>query len=99
MLSNQQLEWNKENLRSVRMRLGWSRSDMARRLNCLCSDIESWEDGRTLVTTEIKSDLEMILSQANFCNEEVRCSPVAEIELTKSSLSQIEFSRVKADLE
>lgn len=99
MQDNQSLDWNKDKLRSVRMSLGWSRSDMARRLHCLCSDIESWEEGTSAVDANIQSDLEMILSQANFCTEEVRCSPVAEIELSKNSLNQIEFSRVKADLE
>lgn len=100
MLDNnqQQLDWNKESLRDLRLRLGWSRSDLARRLHCSVGDIEAWEEGRRTVESAICGDLEIILRQAEACSDEVKYTPAAENELDKNALEQIDFTRVKAEL-
>lgn len=100
MLENSH-EWNKENIRALRLRLGWSRSDMARRLKCELTDIVAWEDGSAelLFTPQIKGELALIYRQADECSDEVRFTPACENECDKNALSQIDFSRVKAELE
>lgn len=99
MLDNKIVEWNRESLRSLRLRLGWSRSDLARRLHCSSEDIEAWEEGRRPVDASFNGDLEIVLRQAEVCCDEVKYAPAAEAELDKSALEQIDFARVKADLE
>lgn len=99
MIDNQSLDWNKESLRELRLRMGWSRSDLARRLNCSTELIESFEEGRLSVTALLRGELELLWYQAEACCEEVRYTPVAENELEKTSLEQIDFSRLKAELE
>ena len=98
-LENQMLDWNKESLRDLRLRLGWSRSDLARRLHCSSEEIESLEEGRSLVAGALKGELEIIRRQAEACSDEVMFMPAAEAQLDKTALEQIDFSRVKADLE
>lgn len=99
MLENQKLDWNKESLHNLRLRLGWSRSDLARRLHCSSEDIEALEAGHRLIDGMLKGELEILRRQAEACCDEVMYTPAAEAELDKKALEQIDFSRVKADLE
>lgn len=99
MLENQMLDWNKESLHKLRLRLGWSRSDLARRLHCSSVDIEALETGHRSIEGALKGELEILLRQAEACCDEVMYTPAAEAELDKKALEQIDFSRVKADLE
>nr|BFD58567.1 hypothetical protein CKG001_06740 [Bdellovibrio sp. CKG001]BFD61995.1 hypothetical protein BdHM001_06760 [Bdellovibrio sp. HM001]BFD65834.1 hypothetical protein HAGR004_08560 [Bdellovibrio sp. HAGR004] len=99
MLENQMLDWTKESLHTLRLRLGWSRSDLARRLNCSSLDVEALEAGHRSIEGALKGQLEILLRQAEACCDEVMYTPAAEAELDKKALEQIDFSRVKADLE
>jgi ribosome-binding protein aMBF1 (putative translation factor) len=91
--------WSKENIRQLRLRMGWSRSDIARRLQCSVEEIELCEDGKKIVNSHLKSELEILLRQAEAYSDEVRFAPSAENICDKDALEQIEFSRVKAELE
>lgn len=99
MIDNYSLEWNRESLRALRLRLGWSKSDMARRLKCTLTEVDSWEDGSQAVEIQMKGELEIMYRQCQECSDEVKYSPVSEMALDKNALEQIEFARVKADLE
>lgn len=99
MLDNQNSEWTKENLRSLRLRLGWTRSDLARRLGCTQDIVASMEDGSLEIDLSAQGDLQVILRHAETCSDEVKNTPACENEMDRSALEQVEFSRVKADLE
>lgn len=99
MLENYSLEWNRESLRALRLRLGWSRSDMARRLQCDLTEVEAWEEGNGEFEIQVKGELEILYRQAEECSDEVRYTPACENECDKNALDQVDFSRVKADLE
>jgi transcriptional regulator with XRE-family HTH domain len=90
--------WNPEHIVTLRRRLGWSKSDLARRLHCETTEVEAWEQGSP-VTTAVQGLLEVISRQADACFDEVKYSPVAECELDKTSLSQIDFSKFKEEFE
>ncbi len=98
MVDNQ-FEWNKEALRVLRLRMGWSKSDLARRLQCSSQDVDSLEEGKTLIEISLKNQLELLLRQADACSDEVKYAPVAENTCDKKALEQIDFSRIKAGLE
>ncbi|WII73474.1 helix-turn-helix transcriptional regulator [Bdellovibrio sp. 22V] len=99
MIDNHSLSWDKEALRSLRLRLGWSRSDLARHLHCSSEQVELMEDGTRQIDTSLRGQLELILRQAEACCDEVKFTPVAENECDKKALEQIDFSRVRAELE
>ncbi len=98
MLDNHSVDWNKESLRSLRLRMGWSKSDLARRLDVSCQEVDSWEEGQS-IQAKHKGILEVLLHQAEACSEETRMATAAESKLEKTALEQIDFTLVKADLE
>lgn len=99
MVENNTTEWNRESLRALRIRMGWCKSDLARRLQCSSEDIELWEEGIRRIEVSMIGELELLLRQAEAVCDEVKHTPVAENQCEKNALEQIEFSRVKADLE
>lgn len=99
MVENYVSRWSKENIRTLRLRLGWSKSELAYRLHCSPEMVESWENQSCPMDLAISSELEIILRHAEACSDEVQFTPVAENQCDKKALEQIDFSRVKADLE
>lgn len=96
---NEVLRWNKNTVRSLRLRLGWSRSELAHRLHCALTDIEAWEEGDVRVDAPVTSQLEILLRQAEAYSDEVHFTPAAECQCEEKALEQINFSQVKADFE
>ena len=92
-------DWTKKSIRSLRLRLGWSQADLARRLSCASSDIELWEAGQSSPNPRIANELFMIAKQADACSHEVHTSPLAESMCDRKALGQIGFSDVKEDIE
>ena len=99
MIQINSTEWNRGALRELRLRMGWCKSDLARRLHCSSLDIEMWEDGAREIEAPIVSELELLLRQADACCDEVKHMPIAENQCELEALEQIEFDRVKAELE
>lgn len=88
------MDWNKETIRTLRLRLGWSQSDLARRLRCEIQFIESWEAGDEEPTKDHLQDLELILHQAEACSSEVYQTPLAEKKLDQDSLIQVNIKEL-----
>lgn len=99
MTESHSTDWNKDTIRALRLRLGWCRYDMARRLQCSSADIESWEEGMRDIEVSFVGQLELLLRQAEACSDEVKYMPAAEKQCETNAYEQIDFSRVKADLE
>ena len=97
MLEKNRDSWNQDQVLTLRRRLGWSKSDLARRLNCEMTDVQAWESGAP-ISTAMQGLLQVISRQADACFDEVKYTPVAECVLDKGSLSQIDFSMIKEDL-
>ena len=91
--------WTQQNIRQLRLRMGWSRTDMARRMRCSAEEVEMLEEGLKEIDSNLKSELEILLRQADVCSDEVRFAPSAEDKCDRDALQQIEFSRVKDDFE
>ncbi len=92
-------EWSKESIRSLRLRLGWSKADLARHLSCTCLDVDAWESGETFPNPRLANELILIAKHADACSEEVHASPLAETLCDKKSLVQIDFSEIEEEIE
>jgi hypothetical protein len=92
-------DWNRGTLRELRLRLGWCKSDLARRLHCSSLDIDMWEEGAREIEAPIVSELELLLRQAEAVSEEIKHMPLAENQCDLNELEQIDFDRVKEVLE
>jgi DNA-binding transcriptional regulator YiaG len=81
--------WTKESIRSLRLRLGWSQSDLARRLHCQSEFIEDWESGKESPESSLCQELELISHQAEACSDDIQNQARAEKMIEEVSLSQI----------
>lgn len=86
--------WKPESLRELRLRLGFSQCDLARQLSTSTEMIRFWEEGKEEITTECSSQLHVLFNQAEMCSNEVYGQPLAENELEKNDLGQIESSTI-----
>ena len=87
--------WQQAQIRTLRLRLGWTQSDLARRLECDAKLIESLEVGSQQAAVEIVHKLELIAHQADLCGEEIQCLPAAEIVCDQEHLGQVELNKVR----
>lgn len=81
-------------LRTLRRRMGWTSSDLARRLNVKSTDVEVWEKGNPCADREVLVRIEFLLRQADMCSEEIRVRPLAENFLEDGDLNQCDSTRV-----
>ena len=84
-----QFEWTANRIHSLRLRLGWSRSDLARRLDCNLETVNAWELSQMKPNPGQLPMLEFIEKQAEYISLEVHVCPIAESQLEKSHRSQI----------
>lgn len=70
--------WDSERMRGLRLRMGWSQSDLARRLHIECQQIGQWEMGLEEIQDELTQVLELLDLQADFSAAEVCRESLAE---------------------
>lgn len=93
------IEWNSIDLKSLRLRMGWSHSDLARRLSCSVEAVHDWELGKSQPLPNIQSEIELLLKHADFLSSELQFQPQIDQKLEDKALEQIEFSRVIGQFE
>ena len=79
------------NIKSLRLRLGWTQSDLARRLNCQSTDVQKWETGLSTPNSEVSSRLELLVSHAESNAQELQSVPKAENFCERRRLGQIDI--------
>jgi DNA-binding transcriptional regulator YiaG len=97
--ANLESTWTKTKIKAVRLRLGWSQADLARRLHCASTEIVSWECGAQIPSTYFLNELFIIAKYADACSHEVHRSPRAESLCDQNALGQIQFSEIKEEIE
>ncbi len=76
-------------MKQVRLRMGWSQSDLARRLKTDLQTILNLENGAQTPSNEIKSQFLFLLQQADFISEQTQCGAIAEQFLEAENIHQI----------
>lgn len=89
------MTWSGEGVKSLRLRMGWSPSDLARRLNCDASVILNWENGSSIPEGKLADELDIFLKQAETSADEISNYALAEYFLEESELQQCEVKTVK----
>jgi len=87
--------WKNDQIRTLRLRLGWTQGDLARRLQCEAKLIESLEMGKEDAAVDLVHKLELIAHQADLCGSEIRCLPAAESFCDQEHLGQVELNKVR----
>ncbi len=88
------MSWDAEKMRGLRLRMGWSQSDLARRLHIDSQMIGQWEMGLEEIQDEITQVLELLHRQADFNADEVSCESLAEILFEELEAPQIDSSSI-----
>lgn len=94
-MSNLKHHWKQNQIRTLRLRLGWTQSDLARRLECQTHLIESLENGIESAAVDVVHKLELIAHQADLCGDEILCLPAAENFCDQEHLGQVELNKVR----
>ncbi|MFN8791074.1 MAG: helix-turn-helix transcriptional regulator [Bdellovibrionales bacterium] len=92
------IQWSQDQIRVLRLRLGWTQADLARRLECGTQLVESLEAGETLAAVDIVHKLELISHQADLCGDEIQSLPAAENFCDQEQLGQVELNKVRRNL-
>jgi transcriptional regulator with XRE-family HTH domain len=79
------------NIKSLRLRLGWSQAELARRLNCSSAEIEEFESGFKTPDKEKMGQLVLLLSHADATSFEMQSTPKAENFCERRHLGQIDI--------
>ena len=87
------MTWDAEKIRDLRLRMGWSQSDLARRLKIETSVVQVIEKSESpaMIQDGVLQGLELLLKQAELQAEEMSQAPLLDQVFTNSSVSQIEF--------
>lgn len=88
-MSELQLHWTSNRIHSLRLRLGWSCSDLARRLECSSLEVLKWEYQELNPEEKYLSKLEFIEKQADEVSYEMLICPLAESKMDSLSQEQI----------
>jgi DNA-binding transcriptional regulator YiaG len=88
------VSWTAEEVRMLRYRMGWSRAELARTLECDLAHVHEWERGRRLPDESQCRKLTQFQHQAEQNADSVSRRPVAEALMNDRNLSQIHESEV-----
>ena len=91
------MEWTKDRIRELRMRMGWSQSDLARHLQIGVESITHLENGAVADFEVLKSKLALYWRQAESLSEEVQISALAEKVIEDKNLSQLFNSEIEIE--
>ncbi len=83
------MEWTKERVRELRLRMGWSQSDLARHLQVEVGTVSKIENGLHVDFDCVRSRLILFWRQADSLSEEVHYSALAEKMIEDNNLSQL----------
>jgi transcriptional regulator with XRE-family HTH domain len=82
-------------LKNLKRRMGWTSTDLARRLGVNHEEIEIWESGQSSPSSDQLSRIEFLFRQARICSNEVKTAPIAENEMEQTHLDQLRADNVK----
>lgn len=83
------MEWTKDRVKELRLKMGWSHSDMARHLSVGVNIITDIENGVQKEIETLSSALTMYWQQSENLSDEVLLSALAEQVLENEKLSQL----------
>lgn len=87
--------WDGDKIRDLRLRMGWSQSDLARRLQIESKKISEFEMDLEETPKDIWSALDLLLKQADVSAHSVSCNSLAEIVFDEDKVLQVDTSSIQ----
>ncbi len=85
-------------VKTLRLRLGWSVAEMARQMGCSVVIVVSWESGSQAPDNECVNQMRYLHTYVESYNDKIAQLPMAEREMEDRMLSQLthqDFSSIK----
>ncbi|HEX4923690.1 MAG TPA: helix-turn-helix transcriptional regulator [Bdellovibrionales bacterium] len=82
-------KWTSAEIRQLRLRLGWSQAELARRLGCRQQTVSEWETDAYVPQNAYSRLLELLHDHLEVHSDQVSRRPVAEILMKEVGYSQI----------
>ena len=87
--------WDGDKIRDLRLRMGWSQSDLARRLQIESKKINEFEMDLEEAPKDIWSALDLLLKQADVTADGVSCDSLAEIVFDEDKVLQVDTTSIR----
>jgi len=87
--------WDREKIRDLRLRMGWSQSDLARRLDIDARQITDIEMGLEEPRQDQLSGLDLLLKQAEASADGMACDSLAEIVFGEDEVLQVDTTSIR----
>jgi len=89
------MKWNPNNIRQLRLGMGWTQCDLARHLKTEMSLVKEWEAGTARPDKNQTEQMTLLAKHAEFSSDVLSQTPLAELFLEESSLDQCELQTSK----
>lgn len=89
--------WSSDKIRSLRLSLGWSRAEFARRTGTTRMMVHDWEHSKTCPHAQSIEFLDQLLGENEIHNHKVRLAPLIEQRLVRFRLAQLDFRAFEDD--
>lgn len=83
------MNWTGDKIKDLRLRLGWSQAELARRLGCRQQTVSEWETGVYLPQNAYSQLLERLLSGLEPAAAQTRARPLAEAVMKNLGVNQV----------
>jgi DNA-binding transcriptional regulator YiaG len=83
------MNWGSTEIRSLRLRLGWSAAELGRRLGCSAETVMNWEGGKLKPGKEAHNQLSFLVTFVEQNAIRVAHEPMAELMLNDGHLAQV----------
>lgn len=87
--------WDAERIRGLRLRMGWSQNDLARRLEIDSLRVGQLEMEMEELSMELEQSLDLLEKQAQMTADDLADQTLAEILLEEDDATQIDHASVK----
>jgi len=81
--------WTAEEIKCLRLRLGWSAADFARRFGCISNQVLAWERGDSAPSPDDVLQLHRLQMHVESYSEQLQREPLAEHVIKLSGCEQI----------
>jgi len=93
------MEWTGEKIRQLRRRMGWSQSDLARRLSCESGAVEAWEKNSAEPSDNVSQLLEILFNQAELAAYDITQGCMSEKHLLEQNLESIDLRDIASSVD
>ncbi len=88
------MEWDGEKIRDLRLRMGWSASDLARRLQVDPVRVSQLEAGIESAEDKVLASLDLIFKQAEMSADSITFESLAEIVFVEDEVTQVDSDSI-----